>query len=68
MKLVLVLLLNRRIVLYGQGSNFLIDRQRDDPTKDQSQSNLGSFIAVEYCHFSLRMAILKIMVTKRDEN
>ena len=38
-----LVLLNGRIVLYGQATNFLIDRQRDDPTKDQSQSNLGSF-------------------------
>ena len=63
-----MLLLNRGIVLYGEGSNFLIDRQRDDPTKDQSQSNLGNFVAAEYCHFSLRMAMLKIMVkTDRAE-
>ena len=37
------------VVLYGQPSNFLIDRQRDDPTKDKSQSNLGIPSQVEYC-------------------
>ena len=37
------------VVLYGQPSNFLIDRQRDDPTKDKSQSNLGTPSQVEYC-------------------
>ena len=37
------------VVLYGQPSNFLIDRQRDDPTKDKSQSNLGIPLQAEYC-------------------
>ena len=35
-------------VLYGEASNFLIDRQPGDPTKEQSQSNFGGFVGEEY--------------------
>ena len=39
-------------VLYGEASNFLIDRQPGDPTKEQSQSNFGGFVEEEYYPFT----------------
>ena len=53
-------------VLYGEASNFLIDRQPGDPTKEQSQSNFGGFVEEEYYAFTFSYIVVWIICISKD--